>query len=114
MRPMPVVEVHQSVRSRLSRVAGLACAALLLMSTGTGFVHAARKAAPPAQAVKDFAAARDNGDVATIVALYDQYAAQDDKTGALAILYAGLGEPGWERSTISRPAPSSTPRRRRC
>ena len=95
MRPMPVVEVDQTVRARFTRLVGLACAALLLMSAGTGFVHAAsRRAAPPAQAVKDFAAARDSGDVAAIVALYDQYAAQDDKTGALAILYAGLGEPG--------------------
>lgn len=94
MRPMPVVEVHQSVHARLTRIAGLACAVLLLISAGDSFVHAARRAAPPAQAVKDFAAARDSGDVAAIVALYDQYAAQDDKAGALAVLYAGLGEPG--------------------
>ena len=94
MRPMPVVEVHQSVRTRLTRIVGLACATLLLMSAGAGFVHAARQVAPPAQAVKDFTAAKDSGDAAAIVALYDQYAAQDDKAGALAILYAGLGEPG--------------------
>lgn len=92
MRPMPVVETQHSVRVRLVRTAGLACAALLLLSAGTDFAHAARKSAPPAQAVKEFAAAKDSGDVAAILALYNQYAAQDDKTGALAILYAGLGE----------------------
>ena len=94
MRPMPVVEVHQSVHARLTRIVSLACAVLLLISAGHSLVHAARRAAPPAQAVKDFAAARDSGNVAAIVALYDQYAAQDDKAGALAVLYAGLGESG--------------------
>ena len=92
MRPMPVVEIQQSVRARFTRIVGLACAALLLTLAGTGAVHAARQVTPPAQAVKDFAAAKDSGDVAAILALYDQYAAQDDKAGALAILYAGLGE----------------------
>ena len=90
MRPMPVVEIQHSVRVRLVRTAGLACAALLLLSVGADFAHAARKSAPPAQAVKEFAAAKDN--TAAILALYEQYSAQDDKTGALAILYAGLGE----------------------
>ena len=94
MRPMPAIEVRYSVRARLTRFAALACAALLLVSAGVSFVHAARQPAPPAQAVKAFAAARDNGDGAAILALYDQYAAQDDKAGALAILYAGLGEAG--------------------
>ena len=92
MRPMPVVETQHSVRVRLVRIAGLACAAFLLLSVGTDFTHAARKSAPPAQAVKEFTAAKDSGDVAAILALYDQYSAQDDKAGALAILYAGLGE----------------------
>ena len=92
MRPMPVVEIQHSVRVRLVRTAGLACAAFLLLSVGADFAHAARKSAPPAKAVKEFAAAKDNGNTAAILALYDQYAAQDDKNGALAILYAGLGE----------------------
>ena len=92
MQPMPPIKVQHSVRTRLARFVGLACAALILASVGVGFVHAARRAAPPAQAVKDFAAAKENGDVPAIAALFDQYAAQDDKAGALAILYAGLGE----------------------
>ena len=92
MQPMPVINVHHSLRARLTRVAGLTCAALLLVSATAGFVHAARKAAPPAQAVKEFAAAKASGDVAAILTLYDQYAAQDDKSAALAVLYAGLGE----------------------
>ena len=92
MQPMPAIEVQHSVRARLTRFARLACAALVLLSVGAGLVHAARQPAPPAQAVKDFAAAKDSGDAAAILALYDQYAAQDDKAGALALLYAGLGE----------------------
>ena len=92
MRPMPVVETQQSVHVRLVRLAGFACAALLLLSAGADFAHAARQPAPPAQAVQAFAAAKDSGDVAAILALYEQYSTQDDKAGALAILYAGLGE----------------------
>lgn len=92
MQPMPVIEVQHSVGARLARLVGLACVALLLLSASASFVHAARRTAPPAQAVKEFATAKDSGDVAAILALYDQYAAQDDKTAALAILYAGLGE----------------------
>ncbi len=92
MQPMPAIDAQHPVRTPLTRVAGFACAALLLMSAGAGFVHAAKRTAPPAQAVKAFAAAKDGGDGAAILALYDQYAAQDDKAGALAILYAGLGE----------------------
>ena len=92
MRPMPVVEIKQAVGARLTPIAGLACAALLLLSVGADFVHAARRSAPPAQAVREFAAAKDNGDIAAILALYNQYGAYDDKAGALAILYAGLGE----------------------
>ena len=92
MRPMPVIEIRTSPRARLTRVASLACAVLLLLSAGVSLVHAARQPAPPAQAVKEFAATKENGDVAAILALYDQYATQDDKSAALAILYAGLGE----------------------
>ena len=93
MQPMPVIEVQHSVRARLTRVAALVCATLLLMSASASFVHGARRPpAPPAQAVKEFAAAKDSGDGTAILALYDQYAAQDNKTAALAILYAGLGE----------------------
>lgn len=92
MQPMPVIDVHHSLRARLARIAGITCAALLLVSATAGFVNAARRPAPPAQAVKDFAAAKDSGDAAAILALFDQYAAQDDKAGALAILYAGLGD----------------------
>ena len=93
MQPMPAIEVQPSVRARLNRATGLACVLLLLLSAGSSFVHAARRPAPPAQAVKEFAAAKESGDVPAILSLFDQYAAQDDKTGALAILYAGLGEP---------------------
>ena len=89
MPPLPAIEAQQSVRARLT---GLACAALLLMSVSASFVHAARQPTPPAQAVKEFAAAKDSDDGGAIFALYEQYAAQDDKTAALAILYAGLGE----------------------
>ena len=93
MRPMPVVEIQHSVRVRLVRTAGLACAALLLLSAGADFAHAARKSAPPAQAVKEFAAAKDSGNTRCHVgSLRAIQRAQDDKTGALAILYAGLGE----------------------
>lgn len=92
MQPMPAIEVQHSVRARLTRLAGLAGAVMLAMSAGAGFVHAARQSAPPAQAVKEFAAAKDSGDVAAILVLFDQYAEQNDKAGALAILYAGLGE----------------------
>ena len=94
MQPMPAIEVLPSVRARCIRAAGLACVLILLMSAGSSFVHAARRAAPPAQAVREFVAAKDSGDVPAILALFDQYAAQDDKAGALAILYAGLGEAG--------------------
>jgi hypothetical protein len=93
MQPLPAIEAQHSVRSRLTRVTGLACAVLLLTAAGTGVVHAAKRSAPPAQAVREFAAAKGRGDNGAIVALYDHYAAQDDKTGALAILYAGLGDP---------------------
>ena len=92
MPPMPAIESRQSVRARLTRTAALACVALLLMSASASLVHGARQPTPPAQAVKEFAAAKDSGDVAAIIALYEQYAAQDNKTAALAILYAGLGE----------------------
>ena len=92
MPPLPVIKAQHSIHARPTRIAGLVCAALMLLSAGASSVHAARKSAPPAQAVKEFAAAKDSGDVAAIVALYGQYAAQDNKTAALAILYAGLGE----------------------
>ena len=92
MQPMPAIEVQHFVRTRLTRFASIACAAFLLMSAGASFVNAARRAAPPAQAVKEFAAAKDSSDVGAILALYDQYAVQDNEAGALAILYAGLGE----------------------
>lgn len=94
MQPMPAIEGQQSVRARFASVVALAGVALLLMSASASFVHAARarQPAPPAQAVKEFAAAKDSGDGTALLALYEQYAAQDDKAAALAILYAGLGE----------------------
>jgi hypothetical protein len=64
--------------------------AVLLTTIGADVAQAAKPPKPPAQALKEFVAASDRGDIPAILALYEKYAAQNSKQGALAVLYAGL------------------------
>jgi hypothetical protein len=65
--------------------------AVVLTTIGADVAQAAKKPPkPPAQALKEFVAASDRGDIPAILALYEKYAAQNSKQGALAVLYAGL------------------------
>ena len=92
---MQVVSAGKLGHSRRSGLA--ACLAVfaglvgLFMTLSVDVAQAAKKAPkPPAQALKEFVDASDRGDIPAVLALYEKYAAQNNKEGALAILYAGL------------------------
>ena len=92
MQAVSVRKLPQSTRSGLAAcLAVIAGLAVLFTAIGADVAQAARKPPkPPAQALKECVKASDRGDIPAILALYEKYAAQDDKAGAQALLYAGL------------------------
>ena len=91
MQTVNVTKLRHSTRSRLvACVATLAGLAVLFMTVGADVAQAAKRPKPPAQALKECVEASDRGDIPAILALYEKYAAQDNKEGALSLLYAGL------------------------
>ena len=92
MQVVSVRTLGHSTRSGLAAcLAIFAGLAVLFTTIGADVAEAAKKRPkPPAQALKEFVAASDRGDIPAILALYEKYAAQNNKEGALAILYAGL------------------------
>ena len=92
MQVVSVRKLGHSTRSGLAVcLAIFAGLAVLFTTIGGDVAQAAKKPPkPPAQALKEFVDASDRGDIPAILALYEKYAAQNNKEGALAILYAGL------------------------
>ena len=90
MQAVSVRKLRQPTRSGLAAcLAVFAGLAVLFTTMGDG-AQAAKAPKPPAQALKECEAASERGDIPAVLALYEKYAAQDNKQGALALLYAGL------------------------
>ena len=91
MQVVSIRKLRQSASPRLAAcLAVFAALAVLFTTIGADVAQAAKPPKPPAQALKECVEASERGDIPAIMALYEKYAAQDSKQGALALLYAGL------------------------
>ena len=90
MQAVSVRKLRQSTRPGLAACLAVFAGLAVLFTTMGDVAQAAKTPKPPAQALKECEAASERGDIPAVLALYEKYAAQNNKQGALALLYAGL------------------------
>ena len=90
MQAVSVRKPRPSTRSGLAACLAVLAGLAVLFTTMGDAAQAAKTPKPPAQALKECEEASERGDIPAVLALYEKYAAQDNKQGALALLYAGL------------------------
>ena len=90
MQAVSVRKPRPSTRSGLAACLAVLAGLAVLFTTMGDAAQAAKTPKPPAQALKECEAASESGDIPAVLAFYEKYAAQNNKQGALALLYAGL------------------------